>query len=205
MESETSPSPQDRGYGEIWLLRHGRTEWSHTGRHTGRTDLPLDDVGEQQARQVAGVLAGRVFDEVLVSPLNRARQTARLAGLPADEVDGDLVEWDYGSWEGRTTAEIRVERGEPDWTIWSAPIPDGEQPEDVQVRAERVLRRVSPIVAGGGRVALVAHGHVLRILTAAWLSLPARAGRLFALEPATISVLGFEHEQRVITRWNAAG
>lgn len=190
---------------EIWLIRHGRTEWSHTGRHTGRTDIPLDDVGEQQARAIAGILQGRTFDEVLVSPLARARATSRAAGLDDDHLDPDLLEWDYGAWEGRTTSEIRIELGEPDWTIWSAPIPEGEQAEDVEVRAQRVLRRVEPTIANGGTVALVAHGHLLRILTAAWLGLPARAGRLWALEPATISVLGYEHEQRVIRRWNAQG
>ncbi len=192
-----------RGRGEIWLLRHGRTEWSNTGRHTGRTDLPLDEVGRQQAEALAAMLRGRSFDAVLVSPLDRARQTARLAGLSDEDLDDDLVEWNYGAWEGRTTAEIRAELGEPEWTIWSAPIPDGEQPEDVQIRADRVLRRMRPVVAAGGSVALVAHGHLLRILTAGWLGLPARAGRLWALEPATISVLGFEHEQQVIIRWNS--
>lgn len=203
-----SPGPDDaasspEGPGEVWLVRHGRTQWSHIGRHTGRTDLPLDEVGEEQARSVGRVLAGASFDAVWVSPLIRARETARLAGLVPDAVDEDLQEWDYGAWEGRTTVDIRARLGQPDWTIWSAPIPEGEQAEDVEIRAQRVLRRASPIVRGGGSVALVAHGHLLRILTAAWLGLPARDGRLWALEPATVSILGFEHEQHVIRRWNA--
>ena len=215
MNAETTHSESSSG--EIWLLRHGETPWSRAGRHTGRTDIDLDETGVAQARALRSALTGVSFDEVRVSPLIRARRTAIESGVLAHEagerirdgadvdlIDPDLIEWDYGSWEGRTTAEIRTELGQPLWTIFSAPIPDGEQAEDVEMRARRVLHRVEPTVRCGGRVALVAHGHFLRILTAAWLNRPAVDARLWALSPATISVLGYEHEQHVIRRWNCA-
>lgn len=210
MRAETST-------GEIWLLRHGETPWSRAGKHTGRTDIDLDETGIAQARALRSALAGVFFDEVRVSPLSRARHTAIESGIltaeageqighgaDVDLIDPDLIEWDYGAWEGRTTAEIRAELGQPLWTIFSAPIPGGEQAEDVEMRARRVLHRVEPTIRKGGRVALVAHGHFLRILTAAWLNRPAADARLWALSPATISVLGYEHEQHVIRRWNCA-
>jgi probable phosphoglycerate mutase len=150
-------------------------------------------------------LAGRSFAAVLVSPLIRAQRTAALAGLAA-ELDPDLVEWDYGAVEGRTTAEIRAELADPAWTIWRDPIrpgdTPGEQAEDVAERAARVVRRCDPYLRAGADCALVAHGHLLRILTATWLGLPAVAARLFALDAGSMSTLGYEHEQPVIRTWN---
>lgn len=197
--------------GRIWLIRHGETEWSRDGLHTGRTDIPLTPVGEQQAmdggerlRQARGANAAAL---VLCSPMQRAQRTAELAGLRPDDLSADLLEWDYGAWEGLTTPEIRTRLGDHDWTIWSNPIPrgqtPGEQASDVAARTRRILDRCQPLVTGGQDVILVAHGHVLRILTATWLGLDSKAGRLFALDPSRLSSLGFEHEQHVIRQWNA--
>ncbi len=192
--------------GQIMLVRHGETEWSRSGRHTGRTEIPLTEQGELQASAVAGRMPAHP-DLVLCSPLQRAQHTASLAGLTVSRLDPDLLEWDYGAWEGRTTAEIRAELNEPDWTIWSEPIPagatPGEQLSEIGVRTTRVITACLPIVQAGGTCVLVAHGHVLRILTATWLGLAPVDGRLFALDPATVSILGFEHEQQVIRSWNA--
>ena len=192
--------------GVIVLVRHGETEWSRSGQHTGRTDLPLTEKGRSDAAKLSPHLAGRSFGLVLVSPLSRAQETARLAGL-SGEADPDLLEWDYGAYEGRRTADIREDLGDPDWTIWRDPIPSGktpgEQPEDVAARASRVIGRSLPVIEDGQDVALVAHGHFLRILTATWLALPAVDGRLFALDAGALSALGFEHEQHVIRTWNS--
>jgi probable phosphoglycerate mutase len=182
---------------ELWLVRHGETPWSKTGRHTGRTDVLLTPHGEEQARGLRGRL-DRAWSLVLTSPLIRARSTADLAGLDA-VVEDDLVEWDYGPAEGRTTAELNRERG--GWSVWTDQ-QLAETPDDVGRRAERVLELVAPALEAGD-VCLVGHGHALRILTAVWLGLPAVDGRLFALSPATISVLAHEHELPVISRWNA--
>ena len=185
---------------EIWIVRHGETEWSRTGRHTGRTDLPLTEAGARSAAALRGMLGGRAFALVLSSPLARARETCRLAGYGAEaQADDDLVEWDYGAYEGRTSAEIRRER--QGWTIWSGGVPGGETIEAVASRTERVIARA---VAAGGDVLLFAHGHVLRILTARWLGLEPRDGRLFALATASPGVLGEENGTRVIRSWNAA-
>jgi probable phosphoglycerate mutase len=181
---------------EVLLVRHGETEWSASGRHTGRTDIPLTDRGRAQARALGAALAGRSFALVLTSPLARAADTSRLAGLEAT-VDDDLREWDYGDHEGRTTPEIRKE--DPGWTVWRGPLPGGERPEQVAARADRVIER---ILAAGGDVALFSHGHFLRVLTARWLELPAVEGRRFALDTATLSVLGTEREVRAVLRWN---
>ena len=190
----------------IWLLRHGETEWSRDGRHTGRTDVPLTDEGREQAVAVRADLANVTPGLVLCSPLSRARETARLAGLEPDDLTDDLLEWDYGAWEGRTTPQIRADLSDPTWVVWGHPVPPGttpgEQVADVGVRADRVLARCAPVLAGGADCVLVAHGHVLRMLTARWLGLPPVDGRLFALDPARLSSLGFEHEQHVITAWN---
>lgn len=188
--------------GELYLLRHGETEWSKTGRHTGRTDIPLTDAGRDRASYVAPLLAAVTFSEVLCSPLSRARETAQLAGLVPDGYDDDLLEWDYGVFEGRTTADIRAQREDPDWLIWDSPIPGGEVPGDVAVRARRVLARVRDSIESGRNVMLVAHGHFLRILTATYLGLPADAGRLFELDAGGVCVLGHERRQRVISGWN---
>ncbi len=183
---------------EIWLIRHGETEWSLSGQHTGRTDLPLTAAGQRHAEEIGRYLAGRPFALVLTSPLQRARETCRLAGYGGvAQADADLCEWDYGAYEGRTSAQIQ--ESVPDWTIWTSPVPQGETIQQVATRASRVIARAA---AAGGDVALFAHGHLLRVLTACWLGLPPDAGRLFALGTASVSVLGYERETRVIARWN---
>jgi probable phosphoglycerate mutase len=191
----------------IWLIRHGETEWSRDGRHTGRTDIPLTPEGQVQADAVREELVDVTPGLVLCSPLGRAQETARRAGLTPDALDPDLLEWDYGAWEGRTTAQIRLDLVEPEWLVWDTPVPPGQTPgeqlEEVAVRVDRVLDRCATELARGADVVLVAHGHVLRILTARWLGLPPIDGRLYALDPARISALGFEHETHVIRTWNA--
>jgi broad specificity phosphatase PhoE len=183
---------------EIWLIRHGETEWSLSGQHTGRTDIPLTATGRRQAAALGRHLVGRRFALVLSSPLGRAIETCRLAGYGAvAETTTDLLEWDYGAYEGRTTADIRAEA--PGWTIWSGTVPHGETVDDVARRVNRVIERA---VASAGDVALFAHGHVLRVLTACWLGLPPTGGRYLGLGTASISVLGHEHETRVIKVWN---
>jgi broad specificity phosphatase PhoE len=184
--------------GERWLVRHGATEWSETGRHTGSTDVPLDASGQVAARMLAPRLADHDFALVLTSPLQRAHDTARLAGYPDATVDDDLREWDYGEYEGRTTAQIRV--ATPGWTLWTGDPPGGETAEQVGVRARRVLDACSAV---DGDVLLFAHAHILRILTAVYLGFASRAGAQFALETATINVLGHEHEYPTLRRWNA--
>ena len=180
------------------LVRHGETDWSRAGRHTGRTDVPLTEHGREQAEAVGSALRSRDFALVLTSPLGRALETCRLAGFadraqPRDE----LREWDYGAYEGRTTTEIREER--PGWTLWHDGVPDGETVEQVGARVDRVLDELR---AADGDALLFAHGHVLRVLTARWLELEPAAGRLFALDPATISTLGHERETPVLRLWN---
>jgi broad specificity phosphatase PhoE len=183
---------------EVVLVRHGETEWSRDGRHTGRTDIPLTDLGRRQAAVLGDRLRGRTFVGVMTSPLSRAAETCRLAGL-ADQAqpDDDLLEWDYGAYEGRRTPEIRAEV--PGWTIWRDGAPGGESAADVGARADRAIERALAI---GGEVVLFAHGHYLRVLAARWLGLPPDHGRLLALAPATLCLLGFEREQRVLERWN---
>ena len=191
----------------IWLIRHGETQWSRSGQHTGRTDIPLTAQGERNADAVRAELAGMTPGLVLCSPLSRARETARRAGLTPDDITDDLLEWDYGAWEGRTTAEIRAATGDPHWLIWDHRIPPGDTPgeqlTDVAARVARVIDRCLPVLDSGRDCVLVAHGHVLRILTATWLGLPPIDGRLFALDPARLSSIGFEHETHVIRSWNA--
>jgi broad specificity phosphatase PhoE len=183
---------------ELWLVRHGETEWSRSGAHTGRTDIPLTPAGRGKAAAVGRFLAGRRFALVLTSPLQRARDTCRLAGYGDHaEVAADLREWDYGDYEGRTTAEIQKEA--PGWSIWNEGPSGGETVEQVGARADAVIARALGVE---GDVALFAHGHMLRILAARWLGLEARAGRLFALETASISTLGYERGTRVIARWD---
>jgi len=187
---------------ELWLLRHGATDWARSGRHTGRTDRPLLPEGEEEAQALAPVLARQTFRAVLVSPLQRARQTCALAGLggQAQRCD-DLREWNYGSYEGLTTAEIR--RSVPGWTIWSHPCPQGESQEQVARRCERVIAQALQLAGDDGRVALFAHGHILRSLAGCWLGLGPAGGALLVLGTAGISVLGQEREQRALLRWNA--
>jgi broad specificity phosphatase PhoE len=183
---------------DLWLVRHGETEWSASGRHTGRTDIPLTDEGIRQARALGGHLAGRSFALVLTSPLSRAADTCGLAGYgDVAQPSEDLLEWDYGQAEGRTTTEMRAQH--PGWSVWTSGPPGGETVEEVGRRTERVIARA---LEASGAVALFAHAHVLRILAARWLRLPPGDGRLFALGPASLSVLGWEREARVISRWN---
>ncbi len=183
---------------ELWLVRHGETEWARLGRHTGRTDVPLTATGRDQARALGRRLAGRTFGLVLTSPLSRASETAALAGFGATAiVDPDLREWDYGAFEGRLTAEIRADY--PGWSIWTGPWPDGETVEEVGARADRVIARTRAI---DGDVLIFAHGHLLRVLAARWLELPPASGGFFVLSTATLSILGWEHEKPAIERWN---
>ena len=186
--------------GDLWLVRHGETEWALLGRHTGRTDVPLTDLGRQQARALGARLAGHRFGLVLTSPLSRASETAALAGFGGAAVpDPDLMEWDYGSLEGRETTEIRA--AYPGWTIWRGPWPGGETIADVASRADRVVARVRG--ADGGDALVFAHGHLLRVLAARWLGLPPESGGWFALDTGTISVLGWERGSPVVQTWNA--
>jgi len=194
----TKPQPQ------LWLIRHGETEWSLSGAHTGRTDLPLTPKGEERARAIGQYLQGRPFAAVFVSPLLRARETCRLAGYAQSAiVEDNLREWDYGDYEGRSTPDIRNDR--PGWNLWEDGVPNGETVEQVADRARRVINRA--LFEGknaNNDCALFAHGHVLRILTACWLTLPAAAGKLFGLDTATVSILGWERDTRVVRLWNRA-
>ncbi len=184
--------------GDLWLIRHGETEWSRSGAHTGRTDLPLTAEGRLRAEAIGTYLAGRRFALVLTSPLARARETCRLAGYgDVAVVDENLREWDYGDYEGRSTPDIRKQR--PNWNLWVDGVPAGESIEQVAQRARAVIGRAT---AAAGDVALFAHGHILRILTACWLELAPQAGSRFALGTGSTSILGYERETRVITLWN---
>lgn len=189
---------------EMILLRHGETEWSRDGRHTGRTDLPLTGKGENQARALAPLVKGRTFDLALVSPALRAQRTADLAGLTAYDTDPDLWEWDYGGYEGITTPDIR--RTRPGWYLWrDGVIPGdtehpGESVEEVGARTDRLIDRARAV---DGDVVLVAHGHYLRVLCARWLGLAPQDGRFFRLDTGTYSRLGFEHGEPVVLAWNA--
>lgn len=184
----------------IFLVRHGATEWSVPGRHTGRTDLPLTDEGREEVERLAVRLARERFALVLVSPLTRARETARLTGFGEQaEVEPDLVEWDYGDYDGRTADQIRQDR--PGWTPWEGGYPGGETLDDLAARADRVVSRVREIE---GDVALFAHGHILRVITARWLEQPPLEAARYYLATASLSVLGWERETAVIDRWNEA-
>lgn len=183
---------------EIVLVRHGETAWTISGQHTGSSDIPLTEAGRRQAEELAPRLAGRRFDVVLTSPLGRALETCRLAGVgEAAEVSEDVLEWDYGTYDGRTTAEIRTEH--PDWSLWTDGAPEGERAAQVGARADRVIAR---LLGGTGDAVVFSHGHFLRVLATRWLALAPEDGRLFALAPASVSILGWEREQRVLTRWN---
>jgi broad specificity phosphatase PhoE len=183
---------------DAWLARHGETEWARLGRHTSRTDIPLTETGRAQARELGRRLAGPDFVLVVTSPMSRAVETAALAGF-ADRavVDDDLREWDYGTFEGRLTAEIRTEH--PGWTIWHGPWVGGERVEEVTARADRVVDRLRAV---DGDSLVFGHGHMLRVIAARWLDLPASAGEHFALGTATLSILGWERETPVIEAWN---
>ena len=183
---------------ELWVIRHGETEWSRDGKHTSHTEVELTPEGEEVARGLAERLAGVEFDLVLTSPRVRTRRTAELAGFEDVEVDEDLAEWDYGDYEGVTTAEIREDV--PGWTVWTHPSPGGETADEVSRRLDRVVAKVR---SNGGRVLVFSHGHASRALAARWLDQPVEEGRLFLLGTATISVLGWERESPVVARWNS--
>jgi probable phosphoglycerate mutase len=183
---------------ELWLVRHGETEWSRDHRHTSTTELPLTEHGVEVATSLEGRLDPTLFGVVLTSPRQRARETARLAGFPEAQVDDDLAEWAYGDYEGVTTASIR--ETVPGWSVWTHPTPGGETAHEVGERLDRVVDRAARLP---GRTLIFGHGHALRVLTARWLGLPVGDGRLFRLDTATVSVLGYERDTRVILRWNA--
>jgi broad specificity phosphatase PhoE len=184
---------------EVVLVRHGETEWSRDGRHTGRSDVPLTEVGRRQAERLRGVLGEWRFDRVLSSPLSRALDTCRLAGFgERAELSDALLEWDYGEYEGLTTPQIREMR--PGWNLWRDGCPGGESTADVGARVDSI---VGELQGSEGDVALFAHGHVLRVLAARWVELAPEAAARFWLATATISVLGFERETAAIRRWNA--
>jgi len=183
---------------ELWLIRHGETEWSVSGAHTSRTDIPLTERGKQRAVAIHDYLQSRKFSLVLASPRQRALETCRIAGFAqVAQIDDNLSEWDYGQYEGRTTTDIRKEQ--PSWSIWDSTPPDGESLQRVAARAQKIIERS---VTAGGRVALFSHAHFLRIMAAIWVGLPANAGSLLALGTGSISTLGFERETRVIQTWN---
>ncbi|MBX7267085.1 histidine phosphatase family protein [Micromonospora sp. Llam7] len=184
---------------EVLLVRHGETAWSASRRHTSYTDLELTPDGERQARALGPALAGRRFAAVLSSPRRRALYTAQLAGLNVTGADEDLAEWNYGDYEGRTTAEIHEEQ--PSWSVWTDGCPGGESPSEVGERLDRLLTKLHPLLDRGS-VALVGHAHSLRVLGARWIALPPSAGGLLRLDTATLSLLGHEHGRRVILRWN---
>jgi probable phosphoglycerate mutase len=192
--------PDSSKRAQLWLVRHGETEWSISGQHTGRTDIPLTRKGEQNAIEVGKFLKGRSFAVVLTSPLLRARETCRLAGFgETAKQDPNLQEWDYGEYEGRTTNDIRKVR--PDWSLWKDGVPDGETIEQVAARAQAVI---DSVIGSPGDVLLFGHGHILRILCCCWLGLPPTDGRLFMLGTGAVSTLGYDREIRVITRLNVS-
>jgi probable phosphoglycerate mutase len=180
------------------LVRHGETEWSLAGRHTSRTDLPLTEAGRERAESLAGSLTGWSFELVLCSPLRRARETCELAGFgDVAQICDDLHEWDYGEYEGLTTAQIRSQR--PDWSLWRDGCPGGETPDQVGTRASEALRRAG---SAAGDALLFAHGHILRVICARWIEMPVAAGARFALSAGAVSTLGFERKTQVVREWN---
>lgn len=184
---------------EVVLVRHGETEWTLTGQHTGRTDIPLTERGRKQARLLQPLLSTANFALVLSSPLQRARETCELAGLGARmEIEPDLMEWDYGKYEGITSKEIK--RSAPNWMVFTDGCPGGEMPEQVGARVDRLIDRIRPVV---GRVALFAHGHLLRVFVARWIGFPPSAGQHFLLDTSTVGVLGYYQGVPAVKRWNA--
>jgi broad specificity phosphatase PhoE len=186
---------------ELWLMRHGETEWSLSGAHTSRTDIPLTEQGRKRAEKLRDYLNGTKFDAVFVSPMKRARETCSIAGFgDVAKVDDGLKEWDYGVYEGKTTKEIQAKI--PGWSVWKNEIVGGETVEHVGERADGVIAQALAAAPDGGKVALFAHAHILRILAARWIELDATGGSLFALGTGSVSMLGWERETRVIERWN---
>jgi broad specificity phosphatase PhoE len=186
---------------ELWLIRHGETEWSLSGAHTSRTDIALTDHGRKRAEELREFLHGRKFAAVFTSPMQRARETCAIAGYgDVAKIEDGLKEWDYGVYEGKTTKEIRLEH--PGWSVWKDEIVDGEAVEHVGERADAVIAKALAAAGENGSVALFAHAHILRILAARWIGLPATGGSVLALGTGSVSVLGFERETRVIQSWN---
>lgn len=197
-ESALNDASASQTRSRMWLVRHGETEWSAIGRHTGLTDLPLNEAGRRRAKELKSSLNCQRFALVLSSPLLRARETCQLAGYEEHaKLDLNLREWDYGEYEGRTTSVIRENRRE--WSIWFDGVLGGETIEQVAARAQAVIDRT---LMAHGDVLVFAHGHILRILSCIWLGLPPQVGRYLALDPASVSTLGYEHETRVISQWN---
>ena len=198
-EHETVPEHETVRHNRLFVVRHGETEWSKAGRHTSRTDLPLTEQGEAAAVAAGAKLGELTVSAVFVSPRLRARRTAELCGFgDRSEIEPDLVEWDYGDDEGRTTSEIRVDR--PGWTIWRDGPLNGETSAQVSARVDRVIQRVA---GADGDVLAFAHGHVLDVLAARWVGLGGDQGAIFNLDPTTLSILSWHHDDRVIDRWNA--
>ena len=193
-----SPAPLPAST-EVWLIRHGETEWSKSGQHTGRTDIPLTEHGVAQAEALRPLLVDLRPALVLCSPRQRSRRTAELAGVHVDAIDEDLAEWDYGTYEGLTSAQIRSDN--PGWTIWTGDPPGGETAAQVGARGDRVLARIRPVL-GDGPVLLFGHGHINRVLGARWIDLPVSGGGSFSLGTAAPCLLGVEHSRAVIVRWN---
>jgi probable phosphoglycerate mutase len=182
----------------IWLIRHGETPWTLSGQHTGKTDIELTATGKLMAKAIGRELAGRRFDLILTSPRARAHETCRLSGYGENAaIDDNLQEWDYGAYEGRTSADIKKEV--PNWSLWREGVPGGETSEEVSARVDSVIQRAALCP---GDVALFAHGHVLRVLAARWVGLPPLGGRYFSLDAGSIGILGQEHDLRVISQWN---
>ncbi|HVE08506.1 MAG TPA: histidine phosphatase family protein [Paraburkholderia sp.] len=195
----TAAAQPHAGLREIWLIRHGETEWSLSGQHTGRTDIPLTEHGREQARALVPVLGALQFDTVLSSPLSRALETCRLAGQGEHvQIEPQLREWDYGIYEGRKTKEIRT--SDPDWSVWNSPIPEGENLAQIEARAGALIER---LLALQGRIALFSHAHFLRVLAGSWVGSAAIGAHLY-LDTASVSILGFDREDRVIRQWNSA-
>jgi probable phosphoglycerate mutase len=187
---------------ELWLVRHGETEWSLSGAHTSRTDIPLTDHGRKRAEELRDFLRGTEFARVFTSPMQRARETCDIAGFGAQAVvEPGLMEWDYGESEGKTTKEMRAKYNDPDWNVWTRPIVGGEAVEHVGERADAVIAKALDGLTDG-KVVLFAHAHILRITAARWIGLPATGGSKFGLTTGSVSVLGWERETRVISRWN---
>ena len=196
-----NPAVVSAGVREVWLIRHGETPWSLSGQHTGRTDIALTEHGREQARSLAATLTAQRFDTVLCSPMARAIETCQLTGLGGQmAITADLHEWDYGIYEGRTTADIH--KTDPGWSVWRSPISQGEDLARVQARAAAVVEH---LLVMRGHVALFSHAHFLRALGACWISGSAELGEHLYLDTASVSILGFDHESRAIRRWNALG
>jgi broad specificity phosphatase PhoE len=188
---------------ELWLMRHGETAWSKSGAHTSRTDIPLTEEGRARAAKLTEFLKGTTFAKVLVSPMQRARVTCEIAGFGAQaQVEQNLLEWDYGEAEGKTTQDMREKYNDPEWNVWTRTLVGGEPVEHVGERADAVIARALDGTADDAKVALFAHAHILRILAARWISLAATGGQHFGLGTGSVSVLGWERETRVVNHWN---